>query len=215
MIKYLIFVFPLLVCHVAFAGVTIPERDADGASYSVPKMTHLGWQYQHRSFLVQTCTVNGFTETEYDGTSSGFGVLKFYDNTDTELVQGGSESDVDYQLRLDSNCKRTDLDWTPTFDYQIIGGQMRQQNAPGSSIKMWVVGVPGLPVESGGSKVFINNLDMKYLADAETMVADGRVPKELTYNDPIPGTNTMRFKFVGTGLGMTHSVHISIEIFKP
>lgn len=205
----------LLVTTSATAGVTIPERDDDGALLSTIKLTHPGWQYQHASFEATTCKLNSHVEIMPDGTDPGYGVLKFYDNADVELVQGGSESDADFQIRLDSNCKKTILDWTPTHDYMIIGGQMRQQTAPSGNVRMWVVGVPGIPAGAGGSKVFINNLNMKFLANSESMVADGRTPKELLYNDPIPGTNTMRYQFVADGLGVQHTIHVSMEIFKP
>lgn len=199
-----------LLSSQSFAGVdVIPERDAQGGILYGARITHPGWQYHHRSFAVETCKLGGYNESEYDGTVTTYGVLKWFDGSGTELVQGGSESDNDFQTRLDSNCKTTHLDWTPTHDYQLIGGQMRQQNAPSSSIWLWVIGVPDI-----ANKVFINNLDLKFMANSEAMVADGRAPKDLLYNNPIPGTNTLRMKFVGSGLGVKHTTQISIELFK-
>lgn len=205
----------LFVSLPAVAGVVIPERDSAGGHLFGQRITHPGWQYQLLSFEVTTCLLNGYVEYDSTMADPGWGVLKFYDNADAELVQGGSESDVDFQARLDTDCKKTIVDWTPTHDYQLIGGQMRQQNAPSTSVRMWVIGVPGLTPAQGGTKVFINNLNLKFSANSESVVADGRAPKDLLYNNPIPGTNTLRYQFVNDSLGMKHTTQISMEIFKP
>lgn len=200
----------------AWAGVVIPERDADGVHLSTQKITKAGWQYQLRSFQVTTCQLlEGYLEREADGSDPGFFTMKWFDNTDTELIQGGAESDVDFQARLDTDCEKTQLDWTPTFDYQLLGGQLRQAAAPSSSIILWVIGVPDYTPAQGGTKIFIYNLDLKFMPSTSVVEANGRTPKELLYNDPIPGTNKLRYQFVADSLGMQHTIQISMELFKP
>ena len=199
----------------ALAGVVIPERDNDGGILYGQRITHPGWQYQLTSFEITTCKLGGKTELGVDGLDQGFGVLKWYDGSGTELVQGGSETDADFQIRLDTDCKKTHMDWTPTTDYQLIGGQIRQQNAPSTNVRLWVIGVPGLTPAQGGTKVFINNLNLKFLANAESVTANGRAPKDLLYNNPIPGTNTLRYQFISDSLGLQHTTQVSMEIFMP
>ena len=188
--------------------------DDDGAVISRTKVSNAGWSYQMRSFDIETCVLGGASEMEIDGSQSGYFVSKFYDDSLVELVQGGGESDVDYQIRLDSSCKMTTANWTPTFDYEIIGGQMRQQNSPSTDMNLWIIGVPDYPPVAGGTKVFVNNLNLKFMSNSETTVADGRAPKELKYNNPVPGTNTMQYRFIGSSLGQKHTVEFSMEIFK-
>jgi len=72
--------------------------------------------------------------------------------------------------------------------------------------------VPDYPPAYGGTKIFIQDINFKYLQN-EKVNADGRAAKALLYNNPAPHTNKMRFIFHhGAGVQMVCSVWL--ELYK-
>ena len=211
MIRLLISLLILLQSHICLAGVSYnPERDDDGAVLARLKITKTGWFYQMSSFQMTTCKRAGYTDITRDGDDPGFLTIKFYNSSDVELIQDGGETDQQFQTELDNNCVKTVLDWTPDFTYEILGGHLRIISAPPNPVRLWITALPGI-----ADKDFVVNLDLRFISPNESIVVDGRSPKILKYNDPIPGTNTLRYQFVSDDVGYKQEMQVSMEYFTP
>ena len=62
---------------------------------------------------------------------------------------------------------------------------------PTTNVRLWCIGVPDLTEVQGGTKVMINGLNMKFVADHQQIVIDGRTSKHMTY-DATYHTNKIR-----------------------
>lgn len=182
--------------------------DSDGAPLSRVKMTTSGWAYQLHSIELETSKLDSVVELKEDNTSWGFASIKYYqliDGVET-LMSAPTQGD------LDTNCVKTIVDWEPTFDYEIMGGFLKQISVPSSDVRLWVIGVPDVPAIYGGSKLFISSINLRYLGTEEGIRVDGRAPKYLAYN-ATNHTNKIRI-MLRHPVGMNHKLCFTMEIFK-
>lgn len=178
--------------------------DSNGIPLQRTKITRTGWHFQLHGIEFCSSKLNSIYNKDKDGNDLGFCTIKFYDNTDTELVAGT-------QAELDSNCVKTVLTWQASQDVEVIGGFLEQANNPANDIRMWIMAIPDYPVGAGGSIPFSNGgINLKYLNGATDL--DGKTPKLLPYNGGI-GTNkfevTLRHE-----AGDIHPVHILFKLFR-
>jgi hypothetical protein len=191
-------------------GVDTTPRDSDGSPLSRAKVTQTGWHYRLHGIEVETSVISSVYEKKADNSNFYFSSLKFFkDVSGTETEITGDDLN---QTFLDSNCIKTQLDWEPTHDYELVGGMLQQQAVPSSSVRLWIVGVPDVPAAYGGSKEFVTNIDLKFFSD-KGIILDGRAPKFLAYSATYH-TNKMRFVFRHNA-GFKHKIHINMEIYKP
>ena len=163
-------------------NVDTTPKDNDGARLSRPKMAPTGWTYQARGFEFETSKLNSIFNEKYDGTDYGGVTIKFYDNADVELTT---------QASIDTDCVKTEVDFEPTYDYELIGGFVAMDTGTTSDIRMWCIGVPDLTEAQGGSKVMINGINMKFANDHDRVRLDGRTGKRMNY-DATYHTNKLR-----------------------
>jgi len=147
----------------------------------------------------KTSTSGGMYSKDQDGSNWGFCVLKHYDASDVELTT---------QASIDTDCVKSVMDWTPTFDYEIIGGTFRLKIVPTSDFRLWVLALPGV-----ADKLFVSGVNFKFLDAKEEFRADGRSSKFLKYNDPVAGTNTIRLIF-RHDTGVKQEYMVVFEIYK-
>jgi len=69
---------------------------------------------------------------------------------------------------------------------------MRLTTVPSSDARVAVIGVPDVPAQMGGSKQFVQNINLKLLPITEGINADGRAAKWLKYDANLH-TNKLRF----------------------
>jgi hypothetical protein len=180
-----------------------PTVDSDGTVLGRVKITTTGWQYRLHGVETKTSQLDSVVEKKDDGTDFGFTTIKCYDADDVELTtQGG----------CDTSAVKTVIDWEPTHDYEILGGLFKQLTVPTTDLRMWVIGVPDVSAEYGGSKIFMSNVNLKYVGLEEGTRVDGRTPKYLTYNATYH-TNKIRIVVKHTA-GYKHDLHFILEIFK-
>lgn len=175
-----------------------PPRDSDRSLINRDKHTKTGWHYEPRSLDFTTSKLNSLYNRKHDGagimdgTDYGDGLLKFYDGTGAELVQGDSETDNDFQTRLTNNCIKTIMDWQSTYDFDIIGGYFMIKNAPTTDAYLWVIVAPDLTEEQGGSIPHISGgWNLSFFQDKQSMSINGRGAKNVAY-DPVYNTNKFR-----------------------
>lgn len=160
-------------------------KDADGSPLQRIKITKQGWtqfnafiEFQASNPVVQ----HSKTKTMVDG----WATVKCYKLVDAAYVECVDAADAL------ANCVRTILDWEPDCDYEIIGGEIRALDRPTSNFRVRVVAVPDIPYASGGSKVMGSGVNLHFYNARESVHADGRSVKMLTYN-AVYHTNKIRF----------------------
>lgn len=192
-----------------FQSKTDVQRDSENAPISRHKMAPSGWHFQYQAIEVELGKINSVYSKKSDLTDFGFCTLKFY-----KLVDGVETLMVDpTQEQVDLEAVRTEIDWMPTHDYELVGGQMKYYENIIEDVRFWCIGVPDIPYAMGGSKEFIPCINLRYLSKEEGLNSDGRVCKYMTY-DPISPTNKLRFLFRHP-IGYKIKVQVCIEMFIP
>lgn len=181
----------------------LTPKDSDGSPLSRIKITTTGWHYQLHGAEFQTSQLNSVYSKKQDSTDFGFVTIKCYDIDGNELTT---------QENCDSSAVKTVIDWEPTYDYEIVGGFFKQKELPSVDVRLWVMGVPDVPAQYGGSKLFAANINLKYVGLEEGIKVDGRAPKYMTYNATYH-SNKLRL-ILKHDAGYKHDMHIVFEIFK-
>lgn len=176
--------------------------DIDGTPVARVKATKKGWIYGMIPVEFQTAKLNSLDSKLVDGTTrSGF-TYKIYDANDTEITTVLGEI----------NAVKTVIDFEPTYDYEIIGGQMQQLSKPATDIHVWVIAAPDIPANYGGSKEMVGGVDLKFLDPADKLNADGRVSKLIPY-DPVYHSGKLRL-VLKHDAGVQHALLLVLEIFR-
>lgn len=183
--------------------VGIP-RDSDGSPLQRTKMTTSGWGYQLHGIEFKTSQLNSIYSKNANGDDLGFSTIKCYDSNGNELT-----TQIDCAL----SAVKTVIDWEPTHDYEALGGFFKLTTIPVVDIRLWVIGVPDVPANYGGSKEFVSNINLKFIGLEEGIKADGRTPKYMTYDVNLH-TNKLRLILTHPA-GYMHDLHAVFEIFKP
>lgn len=194
-------------CHIDFLKDIDPSpRDSDGVAYAKTKITNTGWSYQLHAVEFEVSVINSLYSKKPNGTDFGFAVLKCFKDVSGTMVECTDQTDAD------TNCVMTQIDWEPTHDYEVMGGMFKQASVPSDDVRLWMVGVPDVPEAYGGSKVFVSNVNLKYMGTEEGVRVDGRAPKYMTYS-AVNHTNKFRLILKHTA-GFKHKAMVVFEIFK-
>lgn len=187
----------------AGANKKLESKDSDGTALSRTKITTTGWSFQLHSLEFKTSQLDSVYSKKADGTDIGFANIKCYNAAGTLLTT---------QESCDTDAVKTVIDWEPTYDYECLGGMLKQLTAPTEDIRVWVIGVPDVPAAYGGSKEFVSSVNLKYMS-GDGVTADGRAPKYMTYSATYH-TNKLRLVFTHAA-GYKHSMQMIFEIFRP
>jgi len=163
----------------------ISPSDSDGAPMSRLKLATSGWTIQDHYFELTTCTLNSIYSKKQNNVDFNFCTMKFYENVngvETEITSND-------QSDLDARCIKTVIDWTPTFDYDVLGGNIKSCGAIVQDTRLWIVGVPDWSEQYAGSKEMVSGgKNLKYY---NLLELDGKVVKHMTYSPY--NTNKIRF----------------------
>lgn len=177
-----------------------PQTDSDGAYLSREKAAPSGYTFQLHCFEVATANnTDGIKNFDSHLVSLNQVTATFFDSS------GAVTTDM-------TQAVKSQFDFEPTYDYYIIGGHMRVVAPPEGDVRMCVICVPDVPAPVG-SKVMIDNINLKFLTGDNSINTDGRAAKYLAYNATYH-TNKMRFIF-NHGAGVSLAVAIGLEFFKP
>ena len=157
-----------------------PLKDIDGAALSRSKQTAPGWTFQGHLFEFTPGKLGVFNKN-YDNTDLNFVTLTFYELvTGVEtLITGVNATNQAY---LNANCIKTYADFEPTYDFDVIAGDMRFYTQVETDIHMWTVIAPDVSANLGGSKVLVMGRNLRHMLARVPHTVDGRVSKRLTYN---------------------------------
>ncbi len=190
------------------ANINLWQSDSDGAQIVRMKAAKRGWAYAAIPIEFKTAEIGSLYSKLADGTNRPGITLKFLDANDNEITQEGL-------LEInESTIIKTVIDFEPTYDYEVIGGQLRieQDITSAQDCRLWIIAVPDVPAEAGGSKEMTGGINLRFLAPQNSFEVDGRVSKFLQYS-PVYHTNKLRFMFKHTA-GLKVWIHLTLELYR-
>lgn len=184
----------------------VPERDSSNRPITRMAATKSGWHYQAHCVEFETSKLNSLHNKDRDGNDFGFATIKYYDPNDDELVSPT-------QATLDSSCVKTEVKWAPSYDFEVISGQIRQaaQGPDGSYLYVSLFAPTGLAAPNDLLEIpFVEGgINLNYIGADEILRTDGRAGKL------VQGTLGQHFKtFVNHAVGSNHKVSVIYEIYK-
>lgn len=174
-------------------GIDGTPKDSDGSPLIRTKMTRSGWHFEPRSIDFTTSKLGSLYNRKSDGhtidggTDYGDCTIAFFDANGTD-ISGQS------QATLDTDCVKTQIDWQPQYDMDIIGATVSVLNAPTGTERgyAWVIVAPDIPANMGGSVPFMaGGWNLRFFANEPTTFLDGRGAKSFAY-DPVYNSNKFR-----------------------
>ena len=141
------------------------------------------WTATYNSLYNKKCDAGSISSnTDYNDAS-----LKFYNSSNSELSyqQEGyeSETEAEFQTRLDNNCTKTICRWIPTYDYEPRSGKLQILDAPTThNTYAWVLMAGHISEEYGGSVPFLGRgFNLRFVAPKGQFNVDGNttVPIEV------------------------------------
>lgn len=149
------------------------QLDSDGAPMSRVKVAPSGWNYHKRGVEFVTSTLGSVINNDVAGTALTDAVMKLYAADGTLITDQGIAS---------TDCVKTQLDLEPPYDVYVAGGQIKFYSTLNNDLRLFLLGVPDVPAIYGGSKPFIQNINLRYMALNGGVDADGRAAKWLQYS---------------------------------
>lgn len=178
------------------------QIDTDGALLGRTKVAPTGWNFNYRMIEIQLATIGGILNNNQNGTDVGDAVVHLYDASGTLITDPS----------LQGNAVKTVVDIEPPYSICVVGGSLRMDTHPTSDVFLNVIAVPDIPTSYGGSKVFIQNVNLSYIDGTIGLNADGRAAKQLNYSATYH-TNKFRFQFTHPA-GYQFWCAILMEIYK-
>lgn len=150
------------------------KRDTEGNPIYRNILAAKDMLFQPRCIDFTTGKIDSICNKSSDMTDLGDAELHFFNGSYVELTQGESETDQQFQTRLDENCVFTWLYLTFTHRYAIKSGEIRYKGTLGEETDLWIEVAPHIPKAYGGSVPFINGgLPLDFFNEKESIVIDG------------------------------------------
>ena len=181
-----------------------PSRDESNRHIIRTAATIAGWHYQAREFEICLSKLDGCKSFQADNTLYTDYSCKIYDSNDVEITLQANEG----------NAVRTQIVWSPAYDYEVLGGKVHHHTRPTNDVRM---AVWGGPVDLGIAycKPFIPSMNLKFIDPGQEINSDGRAAKHMnltTEGVPVP-TNKFEVNVYYTQ-GDTHEFTMVFEAFK-
>lgn len=179
------------------------DPDVGGLSFS-PKYAPDGWRQQLREFEFVTSSYDAADVHEKDVNNNDFNFVTVtcYDSADAEITD---PADL-------GTAVKTVVDWSPTHDFAIIGGYLRQAATPASNLYVWVqtLVATGLAAPNDFLPVTFaeGGVNMFYLNARDRVGMNGTAASVLTSNDFVRTV-------VRHDAGIEHRIQVNLEIYVP
>jgi hypothetical protein len=158
------------------------QVDSDGAPLSRTKAAPTGFTFQERGIEFMLGTDGSLVTVDSTNTQVNDCTLTLYD-VNNEVVTGAGAL---------STAVKTVVDILPPYDFYLLGGLCRLIAPVQFDARISVVAAPDIPYNVGGSRAVIQGMNLRYFDDVG-IEANGQAAKALLYNNPVPGTNKLRF----------------------
>lgn len=191
--------------HVDFLkGTDRYEVDTDGRQIIRAAAGKLGWTYFAHPIEFETSKIDSLYEKDRLGNSRTTSSIKFYDANDVEVVDSQNETSIIKTVVL----------FKPSYDYELVAGNLQQIDAPSTDVRLWVVG--GL-IELGGPyvKEFAGGLNMRFFGANESVKTDGRAAKYMKKDiSGVPYQGNQLQVIVRHDAGYKHKLMLTLEYFR-
>lgn len=169
------------------------------------KYAPIGWSYQAHFLQITTSKVGSAVSKDQNNADTGFASMKFYKEDGTEIISG-------LQTDLDLHCVKTVVIWEPNHSIEVISGSIMNYAQPSQDVYLSAVVAPHIPAASGGTKVFVNNLNLKYVPVGVLLRTDGRASKHIAY-DATYFSHRWHFNIYHPA-GFQHELQLLVEFYK-
>lgn len=150
------------------------KRDSEGNPIYRPIIAAQNMLFQPRCIDFTTGKINSMCNKSSDLSDNGDSELHFFNQSYEEITKNESETDDQFQTRLDSLCTFTWLYFTPNHRYAIKSGEIRYKGTLGEESDLWIEVAPHIPKAYGGSVPFINGgLPLDFFDEKKAIVIDG------------------------------------------
>lgn len=184
-----------------YLPVVNPKRqayDMSGKPFARFAIATEGMILQCLSYNFKTADKDSFRCKKPDNsTDKGFHTFKLYDINGNETT-------------TNANAVLTRIDFEPPFDYEMVGGHVFQKDRPSSNIYAYLVALPDISEEYGGTHSMCGGGFNLAMID-KTYKIDGRAPKMLYYSPS--HTNKLSFLFYHDA-GFQHEIQFALEYYK-
>jgi hypothetical protein len=183
-------------------GNVANQFDVDNALIVRTKAAKKGWTYCATGFTFSLATPASVSALNVDGTSKSWITVTCKDASGVIVTDSS----------LSSTIVQTYVDFEPPYDYEVIGGELRQSLTLIDDVIFFILAAPDIPAAAGGSKVMAEGLNIKFLAPGNMFSVDGRVSKLLTHNS-VYHTSKLRFVFWHRA-GLQEQIMITVEHYR-
>lgn len=184
-------------------------QDVDDQGRQINRLAYgrKGWTFQVFNIEASTSTLTQPYNKDVDGNDLGYATKKIYNSDGDEITTAGIAN-----ANL-LTCVKTVIDFEPPYDYEVIGGAIRQKTTPGTDIRLWITAVPDISYANGGSKPMTQGgLNLRYIDSQNVVDLDGKTSKYMTYNATYH-TNKIRVT-IKHDAGVNHDLLFQVQIFK-
>lgn len=183
-------------------GNALNQIDTDNAQIVRIKAAKKGWTYTATAFEFKTSVLDSVVALNFDASTKSYITIALFDSLGVRITDP----------LLASSAVRTQIDFEPPYDYEVIGGEMRITPVLVSDMRLFIIAVPDVPYAYGGSRVMAENLNLRFLLPGNMFQVDGRVSKFLQYSS-IYHTNKLRFVFWHSP-GIQEEMLVIVEHFR-
>lgn len=188
----------------AYLKDDILDIDDQGRQISRVAAGQAGWVYLCHPIEFETSKIDSLYEKLMSGSNRGCSSIKFYDANDAEVTD----------VQNEANIVKTVLLIKPSYDYELISGDIQQIESPSTDMRVWVNG--GI-IELGGAyiKEFAGGVNMRFFGAQESLKTDGRAAKYMKKD--IVGVPYQANQFqitVKHDAGVNHDFMLMLEYFR-
>lgn len=190
------------------ANQSLQDTDGNGRNIVRFAATQKGWHYQAHSVSFDVGQKDSIYNKNDNGDDLGFSTIKFYD-----ALKDGNDITDSSQVIIDATAKKTVVKWSPTFDFEVVSGSIRQISKKSSDLFLYVNAKvqTGYPAPYDWLKVpFVEGgINLNYIGADEPLETNGRAPKLFK------GSIGDHFEIViNHGVLEKHRVTVIFEIYK-
>lgn len=183
-------------------------QDPSGRNIIRVASTKKGWHFQAHSIQFNINALGSIYNKDENGNDLGFTTMKVLRADGTECL---TQADADT-----TGCK-TIVTWAPSFDFEVISGNVRQESKNNINSYMYVNSrVPtGLPAPNDFVKLpFVQGgVNLKYIGADELLKTDGRSAKLLPGSLGACMEVVINYQ-VGAWVAVNNEISVIFEIYK-
>jgi hypothetical protein len=181
----------------------VSAKDSEGAYVQRVKAAHTGWTYHLTAPEFKTSQLDSIHSKDVAGNNLNYCTIKCYDAQNVELTT---------QESCNTDSVKTTFTIEPPWDYEVIGGTIKTVNDVTENVRVWVIAVPDVPAEYGGSKVMVQGVNLRFIDPNNGIEVDGRTSKYMVYSATYH-TNKLQL-IVKHPAGHKEDIMIALELFK-